>query len=104
MTRDTAAVATITWARSVAEESLLRRSLEKLAGAGLRVAVADAGTNAGFTDFLVRLPGFEVTVPAERGLIPQVASALNLCMRFDARFVLYTEPDKEAFLGGGLPA
>jgi hypothetical protein len=96
------AVATITWARSPAEDALLRRSLERLARAGLRVAVADSGTNAAFTEFLRQLPGFTVTVPPTRGLVPQVEASLAIAASYDAPLTLYTEPDKEDFFGAPL--
>jgi hypothetical protein len=93
------AVATVTWVRSPAEEALLVRSLAVLADAGLPVAVADRGASATFGASLRHLPGFHVTVPAEQGLVPQVAAALEIAAAFDRRFVLYVEPDKELFMG-----
>jgi hypothetical protein len=93
------AVATITWARTPAEEEQLRRSLERLAEAGLPVAVADAGTNSDFGGFLSHLPGFHVTVPPARGLVAQVAASLALAAGLDRPCILYTEPDKALFFG-----
>jgi hypothetical protein len=93
------AVATITWARTAAEEDRLCRSLERLAGMGFPVAVADAGTNREFAEFLTRLPGFRVTVPPARGLFAQVTASLGLAETFDTPLILYTEPDKECFFG-----
>jgi hypothetical protein len=98
------AVATMTWVRSAKEEALLRRSLQRLAGIGLPVAVADSGSNAAFTDFLQRLPGFVVTVPSTRGLVAQVSASLGAAASFDAPFTLYTEPDKWDFFGAPLHA
>ncbi len=94
----------MTWVRSAAEEAVLRRSLQRLADTGLRVAVADSGSNATFTDFLQRLPGFVVTVPSTRGLVAQVSASLGVAASFDAPFTLYTEPDKEDFFGTRLLA
>jgi hypothetical protein len=99
MDRSLVAVATITWARTPAEEEQLRRSLERLAGAGLPVAVADAGTNPGFGAFLSHLPGFHVTVPPERGLVAQVAASMAVAAGLDRPWILYTEPDKALFFG-----
>jgi hypothetical protein len=93
------AVATITWARTPVEEGRLRRSLARLAGVGVPVAVADANTSRDFAAFLARLPGCRVTVPSSRGLTAQVAASLGLAGGFGRRFILYTEPDKELFFG-----
>jgi len=102
MRSDLVSVATITWARTADEEALLRRSLERLADTGLPVSIADAGTNASFTEFLHSCHGFVVTVPHERTLVAQVAASLNAAAKFDTPFLLYTEPDKEAFFAGPL--
>jgi len=98
------AVATITWARTPVEEERLRRSLERLAEEHLLVAVADAGFDRDFTEFLSHLPGFEVTVPSERGLVAQVTASMNLAARYDTPFILYTESDKALFFERGLRA
>jgi hypothetical protein len=96
------AVATITWARTPFEEEQLCRSLERLADEHLPVAVADAGSDPDFTAFLSRLPGFEVAVPSERGLVAQVMASMSLAARFDTPFILYTESDKALFFERGL--
>ena len=96
------AVSTITWARTPAEEEQLRRSLERLAEAALPVAVADAGTNLRFTEFLSHLPGFHVTVPPARGLVAQVAASMGAAAAFSRPCILYTEPDKGLFFERGL--
>jgi hypothetical protein len=102
MQRDLVSVATIAWARTEAEEALLRRSLKRLSETGLPTSIADAGTNPGFTEFLHSCPGFVVTSGRERGLVAQVTASLNAASHFDTPFVLYTEPDKEAFFAGPL--
>ena len=102
MPRNSTAVATITWARTAAEEALLRRSLQTLAGVGCPVAVADTGTNPGFGEFLDSLPGFSVTTPTERGLVAQVKASVALAATFATPFVLYSEPDKERFFDESL--
>jgi hypothetical protein len=96
------AVTTITWARTPAEEELLRCSLERLAVAALPVAVADAGTNPDFGRFLSQLPAFHVTVPPERGLVAQVTASMALAASLDRPWILYTEPDKALFFGSRL--
>jgi len=91
------AVATITWARTEAEEALLRRSLGTLAAAGLPVALADKGNSAAFSDFVKHLDGFSVTVPREQGLVTQVQASLALAAGFGRRWILYVESDKQFF-------
>jgi hypothetical protein len=95
-------VATITWARTDHEETLLRRSLARLTAMGMPVAIGDAGTRPSFTAFLERLPGVTVSVPATRGLVAQVQASLAIASTFDHAFTLYVEPDKEAFFDGAL--
>ena len=96
------AVATITSARTPAEDDRLRRSLARLAQAQLPVAVADAGTNRDFAGFLTRLANFQVRTPLARGLVAQVIASMDLAARFDTPHILYTEPDKELFFERGL--
>jgi len=96
------AVATITWARSPDEEVTLRRSLQRLSEIGLPIAVADRGNSAPLTDFIGGLPGFDVTVPGERGLAAQVKASVTLATSRGTPFILYTEPDKEFFFGTAL--
>lgn len=96
------AVATISWARSDREETLLRRSLPLLAASGLPVAIADKGTNAGFTEFLTNLAGFSISVPPDQGLVAQAKASVELAATFGRPFILYVEPDKELFFDHGL--
>jgi hypothetical protein len=96
------AVATMALVRCSAEDRLVRRSLTRLAQVGIPIAVADAGTSAAFTDFVDRLPGVVLTAPARGGLVGQVQAAVDAAAAFDRPFILYTEPDKEAFFAGHL--
>jgi hypothetical protein len=66
------------------------------------IVIADAGVNTGFLRFLERLPHATVTVPSERGLIPQVRSSLDAAASRRSPFILYTEPDKQSFFEQGL--
>ena len=61
------------------------------------MAVADAGRDSAFTEFLSRLPGFHVTVPSERGLVAQVTASIERAAAFNTPFILYTESDKALF-------
>lgn len=92
------AVATMTWVRNADDDTLLRRSLLRLADLGVPIAVADRGTDPGFTRFLQELPSSHVVVAETPGLVAQIQAAIAVCGSFNRRFVLYTEPDKEAFL------
>jgi hypothetical protein len=102
MTGNNVAVATITWARSASEETLLRRSLDRLARSGLHIAVADTGESATFLDYLKSAGTFSVTVPRPGGMIGQVKASFDLAARLGPDRILYTEPDKELFFSHGL--
>jgi hypothetical protein len=90
-------VATIVWARSADEVVLIGRALDLLSQAGMRIAIADRGTNVSLTEALRSLPHVTLTVPPEHGLVEQVRASLELAGRQGTRFLLYTEPDKEDF-------
>jgi hypothetical protein len=96
------AVATMTWARSPAEEALLARSLHQLAAADMPVAVADTGSIPRFTDTLRARAGLHLTVPRERGLVAQVQASVQLATTFGRPFILYVEPDKHDFFEDGM--
>jgi hypothetical protein len=97
------AVATMTWARDAAEERRLRESLPLLAGLGPPVFVTDGGSGRPFLDFLQALPHFRVSEAGARGVWPQARASIRAAAdATDARFVLYTEPDKRDFFRGGL--
>jgi len=102
MTFPHVAVATITWARTPDEATLLLRSLERLSALGLPIAVADAGKDAAFTARLRRLPNLRVVVPESPGLVAQVERSLTAAAECDRPFVLYVEPDKLQFFQHGL--
>lgn len=91
------AVATMTWARDVEEEALLRESLPLLAGLSLPVFVTDGGSGGAFVDFLRSLPGFHVCDPPRRGPWLQARQSLLAARASGRGFVLYTEPDKGDF-------
>jgi hypothetical protein len=90
-------VATITWARTEAEEQLLTRSLHRLTDSGMRIAIADRGTSPAFAEALRRLPGVSLCVATEPGLVAQITASLHTAASLGTRFILYTEPDKEDF-------
>ncbi|MGV3773735.1 MAG: hypothetical protein ACO1QB_12595 [Verrucomicrobiales bacterium] len=103
MNIDRFAVATMTLARSPEEERQLREALSELKNTGLQVYVADGGSPAPFLDFVKGL-GFELLLPASRGLVPQILMSIReAASRSGKPFLLYTEPDKTAFFRHSLP-
>jgi hypothetical protein len=91
------AIATITWVRSADDEPLLRRTLDVLARTRLPIAVADRGTSASFADHLRDVAAARVTTTAAAGLVGQVQESFRLAAAFGTPFILYVEPDKDAF-------
>jgi hypothetical protein len=98
------AVATVTLVRDEDEEPLLRRSMEALARVGRPVFVSDGGSDDGFVSFLRSLPNVTGIEPAGSGLVGQVRGSLAAAAASGARFVLYTESDKQEFFETRLPA
>jgi hypothetical protein len=97
------AVATITLARTAAEESALLQSLEKLSACGLPLVIADGGSSKRFVKRLLKFTA-SVVSPNEKGLVQQVKSGLAAALvQFPGKHaILYTEPDKYPFFEGCL--
>jgi hypothetical protein len=93
---------TVTWARDTAEEALLARALEPLVALGHPIIAADRTNTPSFTTTLTRL-GIRVASPSAPNLVAQVQAAAAAAAAFDARYLLYTEPDKELFFRTALP-
>jgi hypothetical protein len=89
------AVATMTLARTAAEEALLEHSLRELAHRGWPVVVTDGGSADEFLSRLCAMPG--VRVQRAFGLVAQITASITGALGSGAAFVLYTEPDKIAF-------
>ena len=98
------AVATMTLVRDEDEEPLLRHSMEALARVGRPVFVSDGGSGDGFVSFLRSLPNVTAVEAGGTGLVGQVRGSLAAAARSGARFVLYTESDKQEFFETRLPA
>lgn len=96
------AIVTMTLVRDPSEEPLLRRSILALARFGLPVFVSDGGSGRAFTSFLTAVPNVHAAAPAGTGLVAQVRASLASAIRTGARFVFYTEPDKEEFFESSL--
>jgi hypothetical protein len=96
-------VATLTLARSAAEQALLERALKRLADGRRSIAVADGGSGAPFVEAIGALPGTTVVPPEGRpGLLAQVKGSLRAACDTGSRAILYTEPDKEEFFTGAV--
>lgn len=95
MTVPPVAVATMTLARTEAEEVLLYNSLAQLSAHGWPAIVTDGGSSAMFVGRLRDLRGMQVHQAS--GLVPQVTASITAALASDAPVVLYTEPDKLAF-------
>ena len=95
------AIFTVTWARDPAEEVLIGRALTALVRLGLPVFAADRTDRTAFTATLRQL-GITLVDPPAPGLVPQVQAAAAAAATAGTRFLLYTEPDKEAFFADGL--
>ncbi len=97
MNKNELAIATMTWARNEAEETLLSESLEYLSGLGITIYLADGGSGTRFISFLHSLPNVTVVKTKGQGLWSQVQCSLMAARLGRKPFVLYTEPDKGGF-------
>jgi hypothetical protein len=88
----------MTLARDPAEEALIARALRAASDAGLSVIACDGGSRAELVDELRALPRTTVLLSPTPGLVPQVKCAIAAALHTGAERVLYTEPDKDAFL------
>jgi len=98
MDKSDIAIATMTLVRSPAEEDLLSRTLQRLAELDMPLIVTDAGASATFVERIRSLPGVTLTRPPRRGLVEQVQDSIRCATETGRHFVLYTEPDKLAFV------
>lgn len=92
-------IATITLARTPAEEDLLRSSLLRLVSLGMPVIAADGGSPAAFTKYLASLR-IKLVKSKRPGLVSQVEASIAASARTGRPFILYTEPDKKGFFEG----
>ena len=95
-------IATMTWARDAAEESLLRDSLRRLAALGLNVYATDGGSGREFLSFLRSLPNFTVFEAGTPGVWKQARRSVRAAVESGSPFVLYTESDKRDFFRDSL--
>ena len=88
-------IATITWARSSAEERTVLAALKKLKGHS--IISAEGGSRPRFIDGLHEL-GVSIVCPKPTGLVAQVKASLRAALdASDTPAILYTEPDKGPF-------
>ena len=99
--RDVVVVATMTWARSAAEEKLLVRSIAALSELGLPIVAAGRDTSHSLRGRLEGVPGLQLTSSRAEDLTTQVTHALASAMSSGRPWILYTEPDKEQFFREG---
>ena len=92
----------MTWARDTAEEAFLARSLEALVSLGYPVIAAALTNTRSFSTILTRL-GIRVAAPSAPNLVARVQAAVAATDACPARYILYTEPDKEPFFRTALP-
>lgn len=97
MRGDAVVVATMTLARGMAEEEVLRTSLDVLRRSGMPVVVSDGGSTGRFVSFLETLEGVTLAAPRQPGLVGQVMASLRAAREGGALEILYTEPDKQGF-------
>lgn len=95
-------IATISWARNENEESLLKKSLTKLASFNIPVFITDGGSTASFLHFIQSIPHFTLLQPEGKGVYAQAKTSLLAAYDAGAKFIFYTEPDKESFFESGL--
>ena len=90
-----ATIATITLARTVAEERGIIAALSALEGRP--VIAADGGSPPRFIAKLHKL-GAQIVCPKGKGLVAQAKASLRAALdASDAPRILYTEPDKKPF-------
>jgi hypothetical protein len=96
-------IATITMARNLPEETLLRASLTKLAALNIPVYVTDGGSGPEFVEFLRILPNFTLLTTDAKGVWAQARTSVLAASADQKPFILYTEPDKADFFQQHLP-
>ena len=95
--------ATITWARNDSEEQLLLRSIKVLAQEKeIPTIITDATSAENFRAHLGRVPNCRVTAAHIPDVWAQTKSSLMTACSTKAKFILYTESDKELFFSGAL--
>jgi hypothetical protein len=88
-------IATISLARNKEEEKLLLTSLEQLAALEIPVYITDGGSSNNFIHPLQSIPHFKIF--KAKGLWPQAKMSITEAAKSGAKFIFYTEPDKQEF-------
>ena len=88
----------MTLARDTDEEALIGRALQAAGDGELPLIVCDGGSHAEFVERLGAIPNTIVVRPPAHGLVVQVTHAIAAALSTGAEHVLYSEPDKAAFL------
>lgn len=95
MNKDALSIATVSWARNREEIAVLKSSLAALAALHIPVFITDGGSPADLLNGLKNHSHF--TVASAKGLWPQAKSSIEQAAAAGAKWILYTEPDKEDF-------
>lgn len=97
MNKKDISIATITLARNKDEETLLKKSLRRLAELDIPVFITDGGSNATFIHFLKSFSHFHVSEQTITGVWHQAKNSLGNACKSGSPFIFYTEPDKYEF-------
>jgi len=89
-------IATMTLARDERQARTLLAALRALARQNRTIFAADGGSPRPFVDAVGAIP-VTLVPPRGRNLVGQVAASLDAAAATGARFILYTEPDKQTF-------
>jgi len=93
----------MTLARDAQQEQMLLAALRSLARDRDAIFAADGGSSREFVDALASAP-VRIVDADERNLVGQVRASLRAASGTGAPFLLYTEPDKQAFFDTHLDA
>ncbi|MDQ3277904.1 MAG: hypothetical protein M3Q06_06240 [Bacteroidota bacterium] len=95
MDKTSLAIATIAWAQTKEEETLLLESLATLSRIGIPIFITDGGSSELFVEKLRQLPN--IALFTARGLWTQARQSISEACQSGAKTIFYTEPDKLQF-------
>ncbi len=98
MSYDEVVAATITLARDENESRTIRRGLSILSTKPVAaIVVVDGGSGDGFLEDVERIPKVIVAKRHVTGLLAQTRASLHQAQEMGARYIFYTESNKELF-------
>ena len=96
MSYDEVVISTITLARDPNESRLIRRGLSILSTKPVStIVVVDGGSGDRFLEDVGRIPKVLLAQSRVPGLLAQVRTSLHRAQETGARYIFYTEPNKE---------